>query len=405
MFTKKQNDLLTQTGSVTPLGQMMRRYWLPALLSEEIPESDAPQVRVSLLGEQLIAFRDTNGRIGLIGEQCPHRGVSLFYGRNEECGIRCGYHGWKIDVEGNVLDTPAEPLASSFKGKVKQRAYSTHEAGGIIWAYLGPENDMPAFPNYSWTNMPADRLYVTKSHLECSWLQGLEGECDSAHLNFLHRIFTDGDSEQLYTGHYPDYTTEETDFGVRLIAERETDGENYVRVSSFVMPLSCWIPAFNKEIHMYVPIDDESCWRWDFGILDRPLAADQPIPRRDQIDHNFRRFRNAQNDYLIDRDEQRKKTFLGLGTNFLAHDAMATESMGRIYDRRTEHLGVSDKGVIAVRRFLLKAVNDFVNGEALPHVIQDPEESMEHIDTVTRFIPLGEDWHRYFPTLTLHSRK
>ncbi len=400
MFTKEQNDLLTQTGPETPLGNMMRRYWVPALLSEEIPGPDCPPVQVRILGEELVAFRDSKGRIGLLGEHCSHRGTSLFYGRNEDCGLRCGYHGWKYDVDGNVLDMPAEPPQSRFRDKVKHTSYPTHEVVGMIFAYLGPRDKMPAFPNYSWTNLTADRTYVTKSFLDCSWLQGLEGECDSAHLNFLHRIFSDKGYEDLYQDHYPSYETEDTDFGVRLIALREAPPDKtYVRVSSFVMPFSCWVPAREKEVHMYVPIDDTSCWRWDFGMTSRLRNATDPIPRRDQIGPDFKRFRHQGNHYLIDREEQRKKTFLGLGRDFLNHDAMATETMGHIYDRRREHLGMSDKGVIAVRRSLLKAIEAWQRGDPLPHTGTDPEAPMTHIDTIAEFIPNTKEWRQHFPHL------
>ena len=405
MFTKEQNDLLTQAGPGTPLGGLMRRYWIPALLSEEIPDADCPPVRVHILGEDLVAFRDTDGRIGLLAEHCSHRGTSLFFARNEACGLRCGYHGWKYDVEGNVLETPAEGPESTFKNKVKHPAYPTHEVAGMVFAYMGPREAMGAFPHYTWTDLPADRTYVTKSFLDCSWLQGLEGECDSAHLNFLHRIFKDESYEDLYRGRMPRYETEDTDFGVRLIASRGEPGdeETYVRVSSFVMPVSCWIPARTKEVHMYVPIDDEHCWRWDFGMAKEPRQPGDPIPRRDQIDESFRRFRNASNDYLIDREEQRTKTFLGLGTDFLPHDGMATESMGHIYDRRSEHLGVSDMGVIAVRHRLLKAVEALERGDPPPHVSMDAEAPMTHIDTIAEFIPAGETWREHFPHLTVEA--
>ncbi len=405
MFTKKQNDLLNQTGPGSALGGMMRMYWVPALLSEEIPEPDSPQVRVHIFGEGLVAFRDTDGRIGLLGEQCPHRGTSLFYARNEDCGLRCGYHGWKMDVNGNVLDTPAEPPTSRFKEKVKHLSYPTHEVAGVIWAYMGPKNDIPAFPNYTWTNLPEGFTYVTKSYLDASWLQGLEGECDSAHLNFLHRIFTDKGYEELYTDNIPHYETEDTDFGVRLIATRTGgDDQTYIRVSSFVMPLGVWVPARNKEVHMYVPIEDGSSWRWDFGISPTKMGPDDAIPRRDQIDENFVRYRNRGNDYLIDREEQRTKTFLGIGFNFLPHDGLATETMGKIYDRRTEHLGVSDMGVIAVRNRLLKAVASYMKGEPLPHRSKDPEEPMGHIDTLAEFMPKDIPWREHYAHLTLNGR-
>jgi phenylpropionate dioxygenase-like ring-hydroxylating dioxygenase large terminal subunit len=171
------------------MGELIRCYWIPALLSEEIPEPDCPPVRVRILSEKLVAFRDSQGRVGLLEEHCSHRGTSLFFGRNEECGLRCIYHGWKYDMEGNVLDTPAEPAGSDFKSKLKHVAYPTMEAAGIVFGYLGPQDKMPLFPNYEWTLLPKDQTYVTKGLLECNYLQGLEGECDSSHLSFFHREF------------------------------------------------------------------------------------------------------------------------------------------------------------------------------------------------------------------------
>lgn len=305
-----------------------------------------------------------------------------------------------MDVDGNVVDTPAEPTDSKFKSKVTQLAYPTREVAGIVWAYLGPKEDMPAFPNYEFANLPLNQVYAAKSYLDCSWLQGLEGECDSAHLNFLHRIFDSRGYEALYLGKYPEYHTEDTDFGVRMVAIRDAGDEVYFRVSSFVMPLSVWVPARTREVHMYVPIDDECCWRWDFGMTPEPMAPGEPIPRRDQIGPDFMRYRRPENDYLVDRDEQRSRTFLGLGTNFLNHDAMATETMGHIYDRTTEHLGVSDKGVIAVRRFLLRAVEALQKGEPLPHTSKDPELPQDHIDTFAVHYPKGNDWRKLYPYLT-----
>ena len=198
MLSKEDNELLTQTNPRTPMGNLIRRYWIPALLSEEIPEPDGLPARVRLLGEELVAFRDTEGRIGLIGEHCAHRGTSLFFGRNEECGLRCVYHGWKFDVEGNVVDTPAEPAGSDFKNKLRHTAYPTHEANGIVYAYLGLRDKKPLFPEYEWTQVPLEQTYVTKCLLECNYLQGLEGECDSSHLSFLHRAFSNERNQPLY---------------------------------------------------------------------------------------------------------------------------------------------------------------------------------------------------------------
>ena len=245
MLSVEDNDLLTQTNRGMPMGELIRRYWVPALLSEEIPERDCPPARVRMLGEELVAFRDSQGRIGLLAEHCAHRGTSLYFGRNEECGLRCVYHGWKYDVDGNVLETPAEPGDSDFRKKLHHTAYPTHEAGGVVYAYLGPPAKMPLFPSYEWTQVPLEQTYVTKCLMECSYLQGLEGECDSSHLSFLHRALTNERNQPLYKiDTAPAYETEETDFGVRLIATRNAaDNQHYVRFSAFVLPVYGCVPA------------------------------------------------------------------------------------------------------------------------------------------------------------------
>ncbi len=404
MLPKEQNELITRTARDTPLGRLMRRYWIPAVLSEEIPEPDCPPVQVRLLGEQLVAFRDSQGRIGLLGETCLHRGTSLFYGRNEECGLRCIYHGWKYDVEGNVLDTPAEPAASQFKTKLRHLAYPTHEAAGMVWAYLGPADKKPLFPNYDFALLPADQSFVTKCLLECSYLQGLEGECDSAHLSYLHREFHGQGLQALYSADSaPEYFTEDTDFGVRLVALRHPKPEEtYVRVSSFVMPVSCWIPAgHRKECHIYVPLDDTHAWRYDLVFnRERPIT-DSERYRRTMIEPDYRRVRRMDNHYLQDRQAQRTEDFTGI-QGFFNEDACATETMGPIYDRGREHLGQSDKGVIAVRRRILDAIRDHEAGQDPPHVIMQPAANdLSHVDTLADLIPSDRHWREHFPHLTL----
>jgi phthalate 4,5-dioxygenase len=397
MLSKTENDLLTQTSADTPMGEFLRRYWLPALLSEEIPEPDSPPVLVRLLGEELVAFRDSQGRIGLLDEHCAHRGTSLMYGRNEECGLRCIYHGWKYDVEGTVVDTPAESGDSIFKTKLRQRAYACVESAGMIFAYLGPSEQPPPFPAYEWTKLPVENTYVTKSLLECNWLQGLEGECDSAHLTYLHRVFG---SEGLSSSP-PSYEIEDTDFGLRLLAFRQpSPTETYLRVSSFVVPASVWVPVGNKEVHIYVPYDDTHAWRYDLGFYgDRPVRPED-IHRRSEIGPDYRRFRTQANHYLQDRSVQQTQTFTGI-ENFLNHDACATETMGPIYDRRREHLGASDKAVIAVRRYLINAVRRFREGDEPPHTRAGASTSNPtHVDTIARVIPSDGDWRRHFPHLT-----
>jgi len=407
MLPKVENELLTRAGPGTPMGDLIRRYWIPALLSEEIPEPDCPPVQVRLLGEELVAFRDSQGKVGLLGEHCSHRGTSLFYGRNEECGLRCIYHGWKYDVDGNVVDTPAEPPESDFKKKIHHPAYPTIESAGIVFAYLGPKEKQSLFPNYEWNKVPPSHTYVTKSLLECNYLQGLEGECDSSHLSILHHEFKeeklDDPTLHVLSDTAPVYEIEETDFGLRMLAFRKAGpDQTNIRISSFVMPVSCWVPARNKEIHFYSPADDTHAWRYDLGFIrDRPVKADE-VRRKTIIGPDYRRTRNVQNQYLQDREAQKKVNFTGmtgdgLEADFLKHDACATESMGPIYDRSREHLGVSDKAVIALRKCLLLAVKNLQEGREPSHVVTDPARNhFHHIDTIAEVIPSGEDWRQRF---------
>ena len=403
MLSQEDNDLLTRTGPGTAMGELIRRYWIPALVSAEIPAPDCPPVQVRVLGEALVAFRDSQGGIGLLNEHCSHRGTSLYYGRNEECGLRCIYHGWKYDVEGNVLETPAEPPESDFRKKIRHPAYPTVEVAGVIFAYLGPREKRPLFPNYAWAQLPQSRTYVTKCLLECNYLQGLEGECDSSHLSFLHREFGAAGRQALYAQDTaPVYEVEETDFGLRLIALRQAGpGETYVRVSSFVMPVSCWVPAFNKEIHIYVPADDTHTWRYDLGFLrDREVRAEE-VHRRRQIGPDYVRIRNLRNHYLQDRQLQKRVNFTGI-EDFLNHDACATETMGPIYDRSREHLGMSDRAVIALRRFLLGAVRALQQGKEPPHIVREPAHNrFPHVDTLAEAIPAEIHWKQHFKHLTM----
>ena len=410
MLSKKRLEILTRTGPATPMGKMIRRYWLPALLSEEIPEPDCPPVQVRILGEELVAFRDSKGRIGLLDEHCSHRGTSLFYGRNEECGLRCIYHGWKYGVEGNVLETPAEPPTSNFRKKIQHTAYPTREAAGIIFAYMGPKQKMPLFPNYEWTQVPKNHTYVTKRLMECNYLQGIEGECDSSHLSYLHRTLNPSPSHALFIQDgAPTYEIEEKDFGIRLVAIRKSGSDKrYIRISSFVMPVTGCIPAGPKigdrldgfEIHMYVPADDTHSWRYDMGFARSRPVTEEDVHRRKQSGPDYRGIRNLGNHYLQDRQVQKTVNFTGI-EDFLNHDACVTESMGQIYDRTREHLGVSDKGTIALRQFLLNALKKFQAGKEPPHIIRDPEKNIfPHISSIAGIVPSEMNWHQYLEYLS-----
>lgn len=405
MLPKEENDLITLVGPGTPLNTVMRSYWLPALLSQEILEPDCAPVRVRLLGEDLVAFRDSEGRVGLLDEHCPHRGTSLFFGRNEECGLRCIYHGWKMDVSGNVLDTPAEPAGSTLKDKVRHTAYPCHEAAGIVFAYMGPKDRVPLFPDYEWTRVPLDHLYVTKSLQDCSYLQGLEGECDSSHLSYLHRAFSDakrggGDPDMYGKDGSPELAGVETDYGVRMISCRNPgDGTTYLRVSNFVLPCYGFVPTGglkgNPEgytIHAHVPVDDEHSLRFNvFFRRNRPVtAAEKRLDEEFKPDHT--KARNIRNNYLIDREEQRRETFIGVGKSFVIHDSCATETMGPRYDRSKEHLGVGDITVIALRKRLLKVVRGLDRGEEPPHLIRSAEQNdQRQVACIVSKIPATKD--------------
>jgi phthalate 4,5-dioxygenase oxygenase subunit len=326
--------------------------------------------------------------------------VSLFFGRNEECGLRCIYHGWKFDVDGQVVEMPAEPDDTLVRQGVTHTAYPTVEAAGVVFAYLGPKDKMPLFPAYAWTQRPASHTYVTKSFQECNYLQGLEGECDSSHLSFLHRVLRGpGSNRPIFTSVNPRYEIEKTDFGLRLIATRALgDDEDYVRISSFVMPITCVVPARNKEAHIYVPIDDTHSWRYDLGYLDRPLNdADRAHSRAHDLGPGYRKLANLGNDYLQDRAMQRSDNFSGM-ESFLTHDSCVTETMGPRFDRSQEYLGFSDQGVVAVRNLLLKTVKDLQAGKEPPHLMHDAASNhFPQIDTFDITVPRGENWRAKFP--------
>jgi phthalate 4,5-dioxygenase len=409
MLSREENDLLTQTGPGKPMGELMRRYWIPALLSSEIPEPDCPPVRVRLLGEDLVAFRDSEGNVGLLDEHCSHRGTSLFFGRNEECGLRCIYHGWKYDISGNVLETPAEPTASTLKNKVKHTAYPCQEAAGIVWSYLGPADKIPLLPQYEWMNLRLDHLYVTKSIQDCSWFQGLEGECDSSHLSILHKAFSErqrggGDPDMYAADSAPQLEGIETDYGVRMISCRQADGDTiYLRVSNIVLPCHGFVPTGGLKgnvegytIHSHVPMNDEHSMRYNIHFRRNRPIRDEERQHDREIAPDFKKLRNLQNNYLQNREEQKRETFTGMGRTFLIHDSCATESMGPIYNRSEEHLGISDITVITMRKFLLRCIRDLVGGKEPPHRIRTPEQNdLRHLACIVSKIPSTTDPKHY----------
>ena len=369
MLTREENELLTRTGPGTPMGDLARRYWIPALLSWEIPKPDCPPVRVRLLGEELIAFRDTEGRIGLLEEHCPHRQTSLWFGRNEESGLRCVYHGWKFDVTGQCVHMMNEQ--ESFADKVRITAYPAYEASGVVWTYMGPPESTPPLPHYEWTLVPEENRGVTKVRYECNWLQAFEGTMDTAHAPILHRTFARTDSP-LWTGGAPRLELDVTDYGYRYFSVRKGDDDSsFVKGYQFIMP---WTQiragADGADGHYCVPIDDETCMMWNWGYkVHTPLAEEEKNQNRfgngpAHVDQDtFRSFRNEDNAYYIDREMQRKVNFTGIvGTN--TQDRAVQESMGKILDRSKERLGPTDKAIIVARQLMLEAVRVMQEGDA-----------------------------------------
>lgn len=380
MLSREDNELLTQVGPGSGMGELMRRFWMPVLLSAEIAEPDCTPVRVRLLGEPLIAFRDTDGRVGVVDEHCPHRRSSLYFGRNEECGIRCVYHGWKFDVDGNCVDMPSEPADSNYREKVKLKAYPAREAGGVVWAYMGPAEKMGEPPAFDWMDVPEDHRYASRWVQDCNYAQCVEGEIDSAHVSFLHSLVDKNVAQKTaLAGSYfsgdraPKWKVVDTDWGMTLGARRGTDeGQYYWRMNQWYFPFYTMIapvPGEARSFRMWVPSDDEQT-----SIICISYRQDRPVGEKEvdgwkrgvsqhaeRIPGTLTPVRNAGNEYLIDREKQRTETFSGI-EGVRAQDAAMVESAGRIVDRTQEHLGTSDTAVIRMRRLLLGAAKDLMAG-------------------------------------------
>jgi phthalate 4,5-dioxygenase oxygenase subunit len=381
----EQNELLCRTDAGTPMGELFRRYWLPILLSWELPQPDGPQVRVKCLGERMIAFRDTNGRLGLIDEFCAHRGVSLYFGRNEECGLRCPYHGWKYDVTGQCVEVPSEPAESGYCQKIKLKSYPLHEQGGVIWVYMGPAGQEPPFPEFEFATVAPEQTYTSKRSQECNWLQAMEGGIDSSHVSFLHSgalntdpLFKGSKGNQYNLGDKkPVFEVVESEGGLYIGARRNAeDGKYYWRITPWVMPCFTMVPPradHPMHGHFWVPMDDENCMAWSFDY--HPVRSLSELEREAmeagkgvhvKVDRNFRPLQNKDNDYLIDRAAQKAgKTFSGV-EGIGMQDASLQESMGPIQDRTKENLVSTDNGIIMARHRLIRAAKDLAAKGALP---------------------------------------
>ena len=405
MLSREENEILTRVGASTPMGELIRRYWIPALLSEEIPAPDCPPVRVRLLGEDLVAFRDSQGRVGLLGEHCAHRGTSLFFGRNEECGLRCVYHGWKYDVDGNVLDTPAEPADSDFKKKLRHVAYPCKEVARMIFTYMGPAEKQPLIPGYEWFTLAEEQVCPVKSYLECNYLQGIEGDFDSSHTSFLHNNNIKN-AERLKRDGAPTLDAEETSYGMRAISIRTVGtGQIYVRTSPYMMPSFSIVPGpptakFEEDdirgFRFWVPIDDQTTWLYILNMRKKPFTDEERKSLRSWIGADYRRIRNLGNNYLQNRELQRTASYTGIEAfNPAEQDGCATESMGAIWNRSKEHLGYSDKTIIALRKMLLRLVSDVAEGREPRHIIRDPQcNDFSKLRSIKGVLPAGTDWRQ-----------
>lgn len=383
MLSASENDLLCRVEGDAPMGQLMRRHWVPALLSEQVAVPDGAPVRVQLFGEKLVAFRDTDGKLGLIGEFCTHRKASLAFGRNEQCGLRCLYHGWKFDTSGNVVDMPSEPKESGFSQKVKHLAYPTREAGGFVWTYMGPAEHMPEFEPPPWMPTPSARFAIAKVEVACNWAQIMEGQIDSAHSSSLHSSDmrpAKGDAAakgdhwvRPSTDKNPRIVVQPTGYGMRYAAIRRpitnANTHDYVRITTFVAPFFALIPpniTYNLAT-VIVPRNDTSSYfhfiAWadgeQVGIETDAWRKFCTLSVGEDVDAQFRpNKRTAENNYLQDRELMAAGNFTGI-VGIPNQDIAMWESMGPLADRSREKLGASDIAIVHFRRVMLEAVGRF----------------------------------------------
>jgi len=388
MLSAADNELLTRIGPGTPMGEYLRRYWLPVALSRELPDPDGAPLRVEMLGEKLVAFRDTQGRVGLIEPACAHRGADLFYGRNEQGGLRCIYHGWKYDVEGRCIEMPNVPAGAAYHGKISLKAYPTREAGELVWAYLGPRERTPqALPRLEFAVLPPAHRYVSKRLQQCNWAQSVEGALDTAHFSFLHmpapsvsnyaNPATAADESRLRwlrEDPMPRFTILEHEVGFAAGGARRADGDqSYWRATQFMLPTHAVAPsAMPGEFfqgYTWVPIHDEACWIYTYAWHpDRPLSDEERARFEKggygqfaELGPGHVPLRNRSNDYLIDREEQKQRSFTGV-RGIAEQDALAQDSQGLIADRTRENLTPTDVAVVRFRRTMLEAARALGQG-------------------------------------------
>jgi phenylpropionate dioxygenase-like ring-hydroxylating dioxygenase large terminal subunit len=394
MMSEEQNGLITRTGPKDPCGELMRMYWQPAALLDEL-HGPRPLRPVKLLGENLVLFRSENGGFGLIDRHCAHRGADLAFGRLEHGGLRCAFHGWLYDVSGQCLETPAEPRGSRLCQGIRQRSYPVVEKSGILFAYLG-EGEPPAFPEIDCFVAPDSHTFAFKGHINCNWLQALEVGIDPSHASYLHRFFEDEQTATAYGRQFrsasagsdmpmtkilreydrPIINVEQTEYGLRLIALREIDDERtHVRVTNQLFPHGIVIPMSTDMTitQWHVPVDDENCyWYAVFTSYTEPVdknkMRDQRLELYELPDYKSRK--NKSNAYGFDPQQQATATYTGMGNDINVHDQWAVESMGPIQDRTKEHLGQSDKAIVQYRRLLRQQIEKATSGE-VPLMVLD----------------------------------
>lgn len=410
------------------MGNLFRRFWLPVLLKEELPEPDSAPVALRVLGEDLVAFRDSDGKVGLLEAHCAHRHAHLFWGRNEESGLRCTYHGWKYDVTGACVDMPSETDESTFKDKINVTSYPARDGGGLIWAYMGPYDLMPReLPNFEFMRVPESHVHMSKRLQLSNWAQATEGGIDSSHISYLHRSLnslraaradtalsgtrgpvTEQKAQQSYAAadRSPRFFLEPSEFGFWIGAQRNANEQSYYwRLTPFLLPSYTIVPGAGagRGGHCWVPIDDEHCWAFSFGWnVERSMSegggggggggihseVDKETARWDLgISNSYLPTSNKSNNYLISREDQRSLSFTGI-KGVSEQDMSIQESMGAVVPRDKEHLGTTDRAIIEFRRALLSLAKDLQEGRE-PEIVSKPDV----YDVISCAAVIGRDEH------------
>jgi len=388
MLTTAENELLTRTDADQAMGQYFRRFWQPVALVDELREADGAPLRVNIMGEELVAFRDTRGRVGLVDAYCAHRGANLFFGRNEQCGLRCVYHGWKFDVNGKAVDLPNVPAGAALHDSVRIKAYPTCEFGGIVWAYLGPAMDkLPAVPSLEFGQVAPRNRYVTKQFMECNWAQIMEGDLDTSHFSFLHMPAPDVPSNEnpdapaderrlrwIRGDPMPQFSIKEHEVGFVIGGARDADsGERYWRMTQYMLPAHgtgpSTMPGETYFGFTLVPVTDESCWVYTYAWNPDRIIDDDERAKFvrgygiiAELDEHYVPLRNRSNDFQIDREAQKQRTFTGV-KGLAEQDAMIQQSQGYIADRTRENLTATDAAIVRFRRTVMDGARSLAAGE------------------------------------------